>query len=49
MFLSLFGEIYVRQGVDLKINLEKFQMRHEWFSFYGVRLSDEGGGTDLIK
>ena len=26
----------------------KFQMRHEGFSFYGLRLSDEGGDTDLI-
>ena len=27
---------------------QKFQMRHEWFSFYGLRLSDEGGDTDVI-
>ena len=26
----------------------KFQMRHEGFSFYGLRESDEGGDTDLI-
>ena len=26
----------------------KFQMRHEGFSFYGPRKSDEGGDTDLI-
>ena len=26
----------------------KFQMRHEGFSFYGLRESDEGADTDLI-
>ena len=26
----------------------KFQMRYEGFSFYGLRLSDEGADTDLI-
>ena len=26
----------------------KFQMRHEWFSFYGLRMSDEGADTVLI-
>ena len=26
----------------------KFQMRHEGFSFYGPRKSDQGGDTDLI-
>ena len=26
----------------------KFQMRHEGFSFYGLRYSDEGGDIDLI-
>ena len=24
-------------------------MRHEWFSFYGPRKSDEGADTDLIN
>ena len=29
--------------------LSKFQVRHEGFSFYCFRKSDEGGDTDLIE
>ena len=48
MFFSLFGEIYVRQG-EVNYNLfTKFIMRHEGFSFYGLRESDEGADADLI-
>ena len=47
LFLSLFGEIRLGQGGDL-LFISKLHMRHEGFSFYGPRKSDERADTDLI-
>ena len=47
LFFSLFGEIYMRQGGDLQL-FSKFHVRHEEFSLYGPRKSDEGADTDEI-
>ena len=45
LFLSLFGQIPIRQGSDL---FSKFHVRPEGFSFDPPIKSDEGADTDLI-
>ena len=49
LFLSLFGEIHMRQGGEMIYNLfPKFHVKHWGFLFYGPRKSEEGADTDLI-
>ena len=46
LFLSFFGGILIRQGVDL---YSKFHERHEGFTFHGRKKSGKGDAdTDLI-
>ena len=42
LFLTLFGEIHMKEGVVIYHSFPKLYTRHEGLSFYGPRKSDEG-------